>query len=120
MNVKTTFQSIVIKTITVAFVIAGVATNNVFAGVITPVGVAVSSGTVVSPASFLIDGSGLSEVGPILTQTHTASASIGNWKTSSSSIPGASLDFDLGGLFTVTDAHIWNYTDPVEFRVAVT
>jgi len=79
-----------------------------------------ASATVIAPVSVvngqglvdnLINASGLSGVGPILDQIHDYDSLGGDtsWATAETSLP-FNIDFDLGGLFDLTNVHIWNYS----------
>ena len=85
--------------------------------IITPTGATFGGSVFVSPER-LIDGSGLSGVGPILSQTHSGGFGVNghdgaNFKTDHGNGFAHSIIFNLGGTFTLTDVHIWNYTHAV-------
>ena len=54
-----------------------------------------------------INGSGLSGVGDILTQTHDFGG--GQWISGNGTSPNVEVVFDLGGTFTVDSVHLWNF-----------
>lgn len=63
------------------------------------------------PPERMIDGSGLSGAGSLLSQTHSGGGSDeNNFKTTTSEATSNPIIFTLGGTFDLTDVHIWNYT----------
>lgn len=85
-----------------------------------------------NPAYRLIDGSGLDGAGPLLSQVHSGSfydadngrsgADEANFKTTRDAVSPSSfnlpIDLDLGGLYDLTDVHIWNFTHGVHLFMA--
>ena len=94
----------------------GLAAAQADAAIITPTGVTGQEANGSNfPVENLINGSGMSGAGDILTQTHaTSSGTTANphWLGSIGGLNGNSpLIFDLGGTFQVDGVHIWQYTD---------
>ncbi|MEM7541609.1 MAG: PEP-CTERM sorting domain-containing protein [Pseudomonadota bacterium] len=90
--------------------------------IITPDSVT-SDGNTVTTADNLINGSGLSGAGSILSQTHSDTFGSGggtNWKGSASNafpLP-VTLTFAFSNTSLLDQIHLWNYSDPFGFRVA--
>ena len=73
------------------------------------------AGSLFSPVERMIDGSGLTGTGALLTQTHTGGFGVipaegANFKTTITEATANPIDLDLGGTFDLTNVHIWNYT----------
>ena len=94
----------------------GLASAHAEASTIQPIGV---TGHTANPSGFptinLINNSGMSGGGDILTQTHVGSNGVGanpHWLGGIPQLNGGSpLVFDLGGSFAVDAVHVWQYTD---------
>jgi hypothetical protein len=86
------------------------------AAIVVPVGV---TGHTANAGGFptinVINGSGLSGVGDVLTQTHVPSNGTGanpHWIGGISQLNSTQpLVFNLGGAYTVGSVHVWQYTD---------
>lgn len=92
-----------------AFVAAGAPAQA--AVLITPVGVTASTEFTGYEAINLINDSGLSGTSPHqITDTHGGTNLGETWYTDSAA--PETVTFDLGGLYTLSDLHIWQYTHP--------
>jgi MYXO-CTERM domain-containing protein len=99
---------------TVALLAIGVTAN---AAIITPTIAANHAGTFTAFAgndvNHIVDGSGFTEnLSDITLSTHDAGTWITGWFSDGNDVGNPLVDFDLGGTYTVTAAHIWNYNDP--------
>ena len=98
-----------IKTILPLAVLAGLAVAANAALVITPVGATTTGGNLSGrPIENTIDGSGLSGVGDILTQTHSVGVNSDLWLSADGNGSGVEFVFNLGGTYTVDSVHLWN------------
>ncbi|MDD5706227.1 MAG: hypothetical protein PHR35_09895 [Kiritimatiellae bacterium] len=121
-----------LATIMVSSVLSGVAA--VHAAVITPVGVASTSrfnDPSITPEC-LIDGSGLSGVGPVENQTHSGAigeynfwnagsvdGGLGGPTGSPPTVDSQAVVFDLGYAYSLTGAYIWNHSRSTLFSRGV-
>ncbi|MFC1825525.1 PEP-CTERM sorting domain-containing protein [Thermodesulfobacteriota bacterium] len=119
MKEKLNFLFIVVG-IVVTFVLFSVGPNVAHALIISAD--SVSGDDPFNTASRLIDGSGLNTTGDVSTWTHDFRDGSGldaNW-TAPTPDPepfDIDLDFSLGGLYNLTNIHIWNYTNTTGFFV---
>ena len=84
--------------------------------VITPTSASFNGNSYTS-ADKLIDGSGLTGVGEVLSQSHFYYNDSNNFKGPALEIVNNPIELDLGGLTQLSQIHIWNYTHNLAFYI---
>ncbi len=98
-----------------ALVLALLATQSQ-ADIIAPL-LPVSASSEFADADNIANGSGLSGVGPVEDQLHNNDEN-SMWQTAVADSVGETIDFDLGGIYNLSNALIWQYNGPNGFGLA--